>query len=105
MASRAHRSTAGSSGPCQRAAVAAGTGAALGRARARPDPRARRADADAEDPAERARRALSRPPRPPLSMTMPLTMHEGRSSRTKRAALAAIVLSTVAIGVAYASAY
>lgn len=38
-------------------------------------------------------------------MTMPLTMHEGRSSRTKRAALAAIVLSTVAIGIAYASAY
>lgn len=38
-------------------------------------------------------------------MTIPLIMNEGRSSRTKRAALAAIVLSTLAIGVAYASAY
>lgn len=38
-------------------------------------------------------------------MTMPVTMNEGRSSRTKRIALAAIVLSTVGIGVAYASAY
>jgi len=38
-------------------------------------------------------------------MTMPLTTGAGRSSRTKQAALAAIVLSTLAIGIAYASAY
>lgn len=38
-------------------------------------------------------------------MTTTVTMSEGRSSRTKQGALAAIVLSTLAIGVAYASAY